>query len=58
MAEAEEIARLIGKVRFRLGQAHNIARAAETCAAEDCRERVFRLLEELQGLAREVGHLV
>lgn len=58
MAEEEEIAKLIKKVRFRLGQAHHIAKAAETCAIEGCHERSMRLLEEVETLTRDAGHLV
>ncbi len=58
MAEVDEIAQLIRKVRFRLGQAHHIAKAAETCAAEGCQERSMRLLEEVETLTRDAGHLV
>lgn len=58
MAEEEEIAKLMRKVRFRLGQAHQIAKAAETCAAEGCQERSMRLLEEVETLTRDASHLV
>ena len=49
---------IIRKLRLRLGQAHGIAQAAETCAAEGCSERSRRLLEEVEELTRDAGHLV
>lgn len=50
--------RLIRKLRFRLGQAHRIAQAAETCASEGYHDRPMRLLEEVEELTRDAGHLV
>ena len=53
-----DVVTLIRKLRFRLGQAHRIAQAAETCAIEGCKERSQRLLEEVADLTRDAGHLV
>ena len=58
MAEEEETAKLIRMVRIRLGQAHRVAEAAETCASEGCHERSMRLLDEVETLIRDAGHLV
>lgn len=46
------------KVCIRLGQAHRVAEAAETCATEGCHERSMRLLDEVETLIRDAGHLV
>lgn len=58
MAEEEEIAKLLSKVRIRLGQAHRIAQAAETCASQGCHERSMRLMDEVETLIRDAGYLV
>ena len=58
MSENDQIIRLMRKLRFRLGQAHRIAQAAETCAIEGCHDRSKRLLEEVEELTRDAGHLV
>lgn len=49
---------LVRKLRSRLGQAHNIAQAAETCLKEGFGERTKRLMEEIEELTREAGYLV
>ncbi len=58
MSENDQIIRLMRKLRYRLGQAHRIAQAAETCAIEGCHDRSKRLLEEVVELTRDAGHLV
>lgn len=58
MTENDQIVRLMRKLRYRLGQAHRIAQAAETCAIEGCQDRSMRLLEEVEELTRDAGHLV
>ncbi len=55
--KSEQVA-IIRKLRLRLGQAHRIAQAAETCALEGCSERSGRLLGEVEELTRDAEHLV
>jgi hypothetical protein len=55
---SDENMKLIKKLHFRLRQARKIAGSAETCAVESCPERTLRLLEEVEVLVRDAGHLV
>ncbi len=55
MTENDQIVRLMRKLRYRLGQAHRIAQAAETCAIEGCHDHSMRLLEEVEELTRDAA---
>ncbi len=49
---------LVKKLKSRLGQAYNIAQAAETCLKEGFGDRTIRLMEEIEELTRDAGYLV
>ena len=55
---SDESTKLIKKLHFRLNQARKIAGAAETFAVEECSERTMPLLEVVEELMLDAGHLV